>query len=992
MKRVFSSLFVSVLVLLLIGCSAGETTSETASERDTSADLSSLDVSSGTLSPAFSSAVTSYTLDVDYSVTSVDITPTALDANATITFIGAIIANGVPKTIPLSVGTTSVSFALLSADGVTQKTYDISITRAPMSYSVGGSVTGLNGSLTIQNNTTDNLTINANGAFTFGSFVLDKESYGVTIITQPTDQICYISNGSGTIDGSNINNISISCQASSYTVTGHILGLTGTIVLQNNASDDLILYANGAFAFSQNITTGDSYNVSIKTQPDGQTCSVSNAVGTIGGLVTFVSDGTDVIVSCENKVDIFVEPMDHSGYTNAIASGDLDGDGDLDQITAHFNNQCLVLINNGSGSLRNTQQNLNLIGTISSLALGDVDGDGDLDLLQGLNNHANQIWLNNGKGIFTNSNQVLGNSQTESVVFGDIDNDGDLDFIEGIYFTSDKVWFNDGKGNFSDTNQSLGAKNSNTSMTYSLALGDVDSDGDLDLVVGSALANSVWVNDGNGTFLGTTQYLGSTTSTNLTYSVELADLDGDGDLDLAQGNYNHPNEIWLNNGSGIFTNTGQTLGNAETRGINLADFDGDGDVDIIEGITNSEASASDVLWINDGSAVFSDSSLTFGNYQTRSISSSDLDGDGDIDIYNGNEFVDLVWLNNGTNPPTFTNTAQTLKELSATSSAMGDLDGDGDLDIVLGNGTSSAKSNTVWLNDGKGNYYDGNQTLGNGISTSVVLGDVDGDGDIDLIVGNTNAQSNTVWLNNADGNFTDSTQTLGTGNTESVALGDIDGDGDLDMVVGNFDEANTVWLNNGSGVFSDSGQTLGNDGTNVISLEDMDGDGDLDIIEANLATYSKIWLNDSNGNFTDTNKTFGSRLALSMSFGDIDNDGDIDIIEGTRVEAKDTIWVNDGNANVSNAKTLGDKYNTSSLKLRDLDGDGDLDLVVGIDSRDNPIWINDGTGNFFYSGQSLNGRYSSDVILGDIDGDNDLDLLNVASGDSTKVFINNYTP
>ena len=99
------------------------------------------------------------------------------------------------------------------------------------------------------------------------------------------------------------------------------------------------------------------------------------------------------------------------------------------------------------------------------------------------------------------------------------------------------------------------------------------------------------------------------------------------------------------------------------------------------------------------------------------------------------------------------------------------------------------------VNTGDGlRFVDSGQTLGDGMSFSVALGDLDGDGDLDAWVANVGG-SDTVWLNDGTGTFTDSELKLGTGASVSVALGDLDGDGDIDAWVANLGEPNTVWIN-----------------------------------------------------------------------------------------------------------------------------------------------------------------------------------------------------
>ena len=101
------------------------------------------------------------------------------------------------------------------------------------------------------------------------------------------------------------------------------------------------------------------------------------------------------------------------------------------------------------------------------------------------------MWLNNGTGTFTDSGQALGSSLTRSIVLGDVDGDGDRDVVAGNDSSQpNRVWLNDGTGTFTDSGQALGS-----SSTWSVALADVDGDGDGDIVAGNAGPNRVWLNE-----------------------------------------------------------------------------------------------------------------------------------------------------------------------------------------------------------------------------------------------------------------------------------------------------------------------------------------------------------------------------------------------------------------------------------------------------------------------------------------------------------------
>ncbi|MGC1182540.1 lectin-like domain-containing protein [Legionella sp.] len=175
---------------------------------------------------------------------------------------------------------------------------NITVTCLSNSHTIGGNLSGLNNhqDVVLQNNGGDNLTLTANGAFTFSTPLLSGSTYVVTVLTQPSGQHCSVFNGSGTVIGSDVTSVVVSCiQTASYTVGGTLTGLnnTQTVVLQNNGGDNLTLTVNGAFTFPTALINGSAYNVTVLTQPSGQLCTVTNGSDTLAG-----ANVTNVDVNC----------------------------------------------------------------------------------------------------------------------------------------------------------------------------------------------------------------------------------------------------------------------------------------------------------------------------------------------------------------------------------------------------------------------------------------------------------------------------------------------------------------------------------------------------------------------------------------------------------------------------------------------------------------------------------------------------------------------
>ena len=173
-------------------------------------------------------------------------------------------------------------------------------TNAP-SPAVGGTVTGLTGSVVLQDNGGDNLTVTANGAFTFATKLASGATYAVTVQTQPAGQTCTVTNGTGTIGSANVTNVAVSC---TYQRDLHRRrdrdrpdrkrGPAG----QRRRQPDR--HAPTAPSPSPpSWPAAAPYAVTVQTQPAGQTCTVTNGTGTIGS-----ANVTNVAVSCTTNAHL----------------------------------------------------------------------------------------------------------------------------------------------------------------------------------------------------------------------------------------------------------------------------------------------------------------------------------------------------------------------------------------------------------------------------------------------------------------------------------------------------------------------------------------------------------------------------------------------------------------------------------------------------------------------------------------------------------------
>ncbi len=662
--------------------------------------------------------------------------------------------------------------------------------------------------------------------------------------------------------------------------------------------------------------------------------------------------------------------------TNDVAVGDLDGDGDLDLLFANDGQERLY-VNDGSGVFSSSATPFPSFFSnfTAKVLLGDVDGDADLDVLSANSSEQHRLYRNDGATVFADVTFLLpaNPSAPTALAFGDLDGDGDLDLLgPGL------LYLNNGAGFFSNAS---GQVPSPTSFLGALAVGDLDGDGDLDGLLGgfapffpspSPMPLTVYENDGTAVFTQTTLPVAAQAT-----SLALGDLDGDGDLDALVGTQGSSgkfflnlgqNLVALNDGAGGFSSVPTSLDAppSTTFDVALGDLDGDGDLDGVVGNIHLQGQTNQV-YLNDGAGTLRDSTGQVSPMPTNvaAVALGDLDGDGDLDAFSAGTGYGVsggpsrVLLNDGAGGLELA-AIQPPGLIRAADVALGDVDGDGDVDaLVLGFPGLGSGSHRFYLNTGAAAFTDvtGQFQGGLGLPSRAALRDMDGDGDLDaLLAGAPSATPSTNLVlvrNGGTGVFTQEAGAFppGTLGTRDFAVGDIDGDGDLDVLAGGpgsclflpcLPAPVRLYLNDGSGAFSDASAQVPPLPNNTVgvALGDVDGDGDLDAYIANGTgdpgfPQDRLYVNDGTGTFADATSQVPveNGVAGPVTLLDVDEDGDRDAWIAAFPPPQ--LYLNDGSGVFSDASAglpVG-WCSASSIAGGDLDGDGDPDLVLADSGR-----------------------------------------------------------
>lgn len=631
----------------------------------------------------------------------------------------------------------------------------------------------------------------------------------------------------------------------------------------------------------------------------------------------------------EDQFFEFADQYDVAYEPRGLDSGDLNGDGWEDIVARNWGNQGVsVLINNGAGGfLPEVRYTSGQNG--DAVVLGDLNLDGALDIVvdSGFDPWV-KVWLNNGDGTFGEPEIFQCGNDPRSMVVEDFTGDGILDIALTIRASTDLILLRGvGDGSFE------------AYQTHVLNAGgdlighDFNDDGAMDLLSVRSSSVTTLINQGDGTFSDQIEYSVPNAGSNLHNAI--GDIDGDGDADLVMVEREDGVDfirVLGNVGFGIFTQQQRFSTQGLVEGIVVANLSQGSLPDIVLSRLTFQGE------IAYGASVYRNTGGVFAHHaysvllrsRTGSMIAGDFDQDGDQDVAVAMLLADSVSVLENTGDGRFFGVSLAAYGSNLRGSSLFDVDRDGDQDVIALE--RDANEVRVFLNDGNGDFGAG-MSFDNGLGNSphdLAIADLSGFDTIDMVVVNNLSSRFSVLVGDGAGNFEPFSSITTALGPIRVDTGDLNGDGLNDVVVrhsASFDVEMSVYFGTGLWGFSEPTEYTSNHRMSSAWLVDIDNDSDLDIV-GRVFDQIGVLNNDGSGGFDDVSLIATDIGAVSRVLpADFDGDGDIDIAVVTATTNELSIlYQQPGGGFVQSA--LYPVGQGAGLIQGDLNGDGLIDIIA----------------------------------------------------------------